>query len=267
MKLRLLAATATLIAFAGLADANAQPATGTCADPRKLLQLEQRVKELEQRADNGSLLKSRVYAPFEVINEAGYQVFVVEDGQVKFFNATGTRVARVYMYEEGGFFEAFSTRAPLQALIGASGKYANVFVRDKDRNRVNLGLNDKGQHGLRVYEPGGKLVAGIGQGTAGDGVATVSDSQGNQRAAMFVHPDGGGAIQVMNASGLGVATLFATKAGNGQLQLTNNAGVTMVEAGVNEYNIGSVRAGPAGFHPGVGILGLPGSYIAGKSAQ
>lgn len=77
----------------------------------------------------------------------------------------------------------------------------------------------------------------------------------------------GGILQVLTASGQGVATLLATKAGNGQLQLSNNAGVTMVEAGVNKNNIGSVRAGPAGFHPGVGILGLPGSYIAGNAAQ
>jgi hypothetical protein len=41
----------------------------------------------------------------------------------------------------------------------------------------------------------------------------------------------------------------------------------MVEAGVNEANIGVVRAGPASFAPGVGILGLPGSYIAGKAAK
>ena len=51
------------------------------------------------------------------------------------------------------------------------------------------------------------------------------------------------------------------------MELFNNAGLVMVQAGVNEYNVGVVRAGPAGFHPGVGILGLPGSFIAGKAEQ
>jgi hypothetical protein len=51
------------------------------------------------------------------------------------------------------------------------------------------------------------------------------------------------------------------------MRLYNNVGAPMVEAGVNEANIGVVRAGPASFAPGVGILGLPGSYIAGKAAN
>jgi hypothetical protein len=267
MRRQFVGAMATLIVVAGPMNAIAQPATNACADPRKVLELEQRVKELEKRADNGSLQKSRVYAPFEVINEDGYQVLTVENEKVSFYNATGARVAEVVTYEQGSFFRALSTTNKLQAVIGVRDALANVFVVEKDVNRVNLGRNDKGQYGLRVYEPGGKLVAGIGQGTAGDGVVTVSDSQGRQRAAMFVHPDGGGILQVLNASGLEVGTLFATKAGNGQLQLSSNAGVTMVEAGVNEHNIGVVRAGPAGFHPGVGILGLPGSFIAGDAAQ
>ncbi len=38
----------------------------------------------------------------------------------------------------------------------------------------------------------------------------------------------------------------------------------MVEAGVVPQGFGVVRAGPDGFSPGVGLLGLPGSYIAGK---
>jgi hypothetical protein len=62
-----------------------------------------------------------------------------------------------------------------------------------------------------------------------------------------------------------VGSMYASKAGNGRMELFNNAGLVMVQAGVNEYNVGVVRAGPAGFHPGVGILGLPGSFISGKA--
>jgi hypothetical protein len=38
----------------------------------------------------------------------------------------------------------------------------------------------------------------------------------------------------------------------------------LVEAGVDEKGIGVVRAGPEGFKPGMGVLGLPSSYISGK---
>jgi hypothetical protein len=38
----------------------------------------------------------------------------------------------------------------------------------------------------------------------------------------------------------------------------------MVDAGVEPGGFGVVRAGPAAFKSGFGLLGLPGSYIAGK---
>lgn len=233
-------------------------------EQKPLLDLDRRVKDLEERAKGGRLLGSRVYAPFEVVNEAGYVVFLVEDGRVRFSNAAGKPVARVEMSELGAYFEARSGTGDLSAVIGASGETANVFLIEGDQRRINLGRNDKGQYGLRVYEPGGKLVAGIGQSTSGEGVVTVADMEGTQRAAMYVHQSGGGALDIINKQGKTVASVLATERGNGMMQLFNRDGVTMVEAGVNENNLGVVRAGPAGFHPGVGILGLPGSFIVGK---
>jgi hypothetical protein len=38
----------------------------------------------------------------------------------------------------------------------------------------------------------------------------------------------------------------------------------MVAAGVQPGGFGVVQAGPGSFSPGYGLLGLPGSYIAGK---
>lgn len=266
MRAGFLGVIATLLCFTGFGSANAQ----TCPDDRKLRELEQRVKDLEERAKLGRLLGSRVYAPFEVINEAGYQVLEVKDGIVKFNNASGAPAARVVMSENGGFFQGVSATAKITATIGASGAKASVFVTENDQHRIDLGRNDQGRYGLRVYDKGGKPLAGIGQasGGPGDGVVTVGDAQGNQRAAMYVSPDGGGGmLQVLNAAGQPVGALYASKSGNGRLELFNNAGLVMVQAGVNEYNVGVVRAGPAGFHPGVGILGLPGSFIAGKAEQ
>jgi hypothetical protein len=263
--MQFLGVIATLLAFAQFMNANAQ--SGSCPDERKVRELEQRVKQLEERAARGSLLGSRVYAPFEVINDAGYRVFMVDDGNVLFYNATGTTVGRVVMDDAGGYFMAQSPKSKLDVVIGAKANLANVFVRENEVNRVNLGNNAQGRYGLRVYDAKGKPLAGIGQasGGAGDGVVTVGDAQGNQRAVMFVNPDGGGMLQVLNAAGQPVGSLYATKAANGRMELFNKAGVVMVQAGVNEYNVGVVRAGPAGFHPGVGILGLPGSFIAGKA--
>ena len=91
MRLRFLGVIATLLALAQFIDANAQAVS--CPDDRKLRELERRVKELEERAARGRLLGSRVYAPFEVINEAGYRTFMVEDGYAWFYNATGTATA------------------------------------------------------------------------------------------------------------------------------------------------------------------------------
>jgi hypothetical protein len=268
MILRFAGIVATLLVLTGLASASAQAAP-SCPDERKLLALEQRVKELEKRAAEGRLLGSKVVAPFEVENEAGKRVFKVDDGYVWFYNSNGVTSARVVMQEKGGYFIAASTTAKLAATIGAVDRHVNVFVTENDQHRINLGTNDKGRYALRVLDASGsKLLAGIGEESngAGNGAVLVGDAQGNTRAAMYVHP-GGGVVNVTNKAGRGVGALYATEAGNGRMELFNDAGVVMVQAGVNEANIGMVRAGPAGFHPGVGILGLPGSYIAGKAEQ
>jgi hypothetical protein len=233
----------------------------------RVADMQDRLKQLEERAANGRLLGSRVFAPFEVVNEAGYAVFKVDDGSVVFSNSGGTTVSRVAMTGDGSYFEARSTTAKLSAVIGTSSDQANVFVVENDQRRINLGRNDKGAYGLRVYEPGGKIVAGIGQATSGDGVVTINDAQGNQRAAMYVEPKAGGVLDILNVGGKVVATFAASPAGNGQMFLYNKDGVAMVEAGVTKDNIGKVAAGPGMFHPGVGILGLPGSFIVGKAAQ
>lgn len=232
-------------------------------EQKHLLDLDRRVKDLEERAKGGRLLGSRVYAPFEVTNKAGHAVFYVNDGIVRFNNGVGKTLARVSMSDNGGYFQALSGTSDLQAVIGTSGDQANVFVLEGDQRRINLGRNKAGHYGLRVYEAGGKLVAGIGQSTGGDGVVTVSDMEGTQRAAMYVHQTGGGVLDIINKQGTTVASLWATENGNGLMQLYNRDGVTMVEAGTNENNRGVVRAGPAGFHPGVTMLGLPGSFIVG----
>jgi hypothetical protein len=233
---------------------------------RRVRELDQRLKDLEDRNNRGRLLGSKVVAPFEVVNDAGKRIFYVDQGSAVLYNADGTGVARIVANEHGGYLETRSTTADLQAVIGASGQRVNVLIVEKSRNRIDLGRNDEGAYRLGVYEPGGKIVAGIGQGTVGSGVVMVADTGGSKRAAMYVHDTGGGIVEMVNRAGTGVAKLFASEQGNGRLELTNETGTVMVEAGVTD-GVGVVRAGPAGFHPGVGILGLPGSFIHGKPAQ
>jgi hypothetical protein len=237
-------------------------------EQKKLLDLQRRVNELEDRASRGRLLGSRVVAPFEVVNESGVRVFTVEETLVKFYNSAGKLVASVAMLDSGGLLKAHSTTAELSASLSAINGKANVFVSENGRFRLDLGRSDTGRYALRVYEPGGKLVAGIGQSTeGGEGLVTVADIQGKPRVQMSVESKNGGVLNIFNPQGKAVASMLATAAGNGMLQLFNRDGVTMVEAGVNVNNVGRVAAGPAAFHPGVGILGLPGSFIVGKPAQ
>jgi len=228
--------------------------------------LERRLKELENRRSDGQLLGSKAVAPFEVVDKAGQRVFFVEGGRAVLYSG-GTVVARLVANEHGGYLETRSATASLAATIGVSGERASVLIAENGRDRVDLGRNNNGSYGLRVYEPGGHLIAGIGQATAGSGVAMVADTSGKQRAAMYVQANGGGIVEILNRQDTGVATLSAGALGSGLLQLSNRSGKVMVEAGVTEDGVGLVRAGPSGFPPGVGLLGLPGSFIIGKAAK
>lgn len=241
----------------------------TPGDDPKLAELDQRLKDLEERNRRGRLLGSKVVAPFEVVNDAGKRVFYVEEGSVRVYNTGGVGVARIVANEHGGYFEGRSATAATSAAIGSSGAQVGVIIQENDRTRVNLGRNDKGAYGLRVFNASDKLVAGIGQSEAGSGIAVVGDAQGAIKARMYVmSTTGAGMVEVVNAQGIGVATMSAAgHDGAGLLQLTNASGTVMVEAGVLKSGIGVVRAGPAGFNSGIGFLGLPGSFIQGRTGQ
>jgi hypothetical protein len=235
---------------------------------KRVAQLDERLKALEERNKLGRMLGSKVVAPFEVTNEAGKRVFYVDEGMVTAHNQAGAVVARIVANENGGYFEGRSATSPVSAAIGSSREQVGVMIQDGDRRRVSLGRNDKGHYGVRIFNASDKIVAGLGQSAAGTGVALVADAEGNPKAQMYVLPSGAGMVEVVNAKGQGVATMSAAgHGGAGLLQLTNASGTVMVEAGVLPTGIGVVRAGPAGFNSGVGFVGLPGSLIQGKAAQ
>lgn len=231
--------------------------------------LRTRVKALEKRAAEGKLLKNRVFAPFEVVNEDGYVIFRVENEYVWFYNSKNKAVARIVADDDGGFLETRSLTDNLQAVLGVRGNRANLFIQHHDNSRVVLGSDETGgRYGLRVLQPDGKVVASIGQNQDGDGQAFVADAGGTPRAAFTVLRNGGGSLEIKNKGGTTVANLLASEMGNGRLTLFNQAGATMVEAGVNAENVGVVRTGPSAFGPGGSfVTGFPASYIIGKAAK
>ena len=73
-----------------------------------------------------------------------------------------------------------------------------------------------------------------------------------------------GLFAITNGSGQSIAELTEGESKGGRLALFSSSGENMVVAGVDAGGFGVVRAGPESFKPGYGLLGLPGSYIAGK---
>jgi hypothetical protein len=99
--------------------------------------------------------------------------------------------------------------------------------------RVTIGGGSANNYALRVYKPGGQLVAGIGQSTQGGGLAVVMDNSGKPAAEMdgqdprvVVFKDAqlvagiavqqqGGIVAVYSPSGQPIAFLTTSSAGDG----------------------------------------------------
>jgi hypothetical protein len=206
---------------------------------------------------------SKVVAPFEVLREDGKPVLTIDDMGIDLFNSDGKAVATIVSGEGTSILNLMSGIQRASLLAGSG--FLGLDLRENEQLRLTAGRIE-GNYSLQIKEPGGTLVAAIGQSVkTGTGAVSVFDRSGNGSALMYVLPTtNGGIVEVVNAGGIGVASLSAGKAGDGRLQLTNSSGQTMVEAGVTVDGIGVVRAGPHGFNSGIGFLGLPGSYIAGK---
>ena len=111
---------------------------------------------------------------------------------------------------------------------------------------------------------GGRVVAGLGQAANGKGIAYVADTEGVHRADLAVGADGKAKISISDSTAKDVAVLTEGERSAGLFTLYGSGGQPMVVAGVDAGGFGVVRAGPESFKPGFGLLGLPGSYIAGK---
>jgi hypothetical protein len=263
----------------------AAPATGSCragearlsllgggatlensaADGTRVAALEQRVKALED--ETGKRTVNRVVAPFEVVSRTGQRMLYVEDGFVRLYNANGDEVALIAATNTGGSFAGKSASGALKVGVGAGERAGNanagLVVIEDGVDRMSIGREGEGVFIARFFGKTGVRIAGIGQSSGGRGAAYVADTKGTVRAAMRIETDDTGFFAVNNAGGQTVASVTEDPAG-GRLVISNSTGEMMVLAAVNPKGFGVVQAGPAAFKPGLGLLGLPGSYIAGK---
>jgi hypothetical protein len=239
----------------------------------RIAELERQLKNLEDAALNGDL-GSRVVAPFSVVDREGKLLFLVDraDGMVKaeVYNPAGESVAVMAGTSNGGQFSARSgSSGGLVTHFGINGSgRAGLQVLENGEPRVELGRDpvQAGNYRLRVLGKGQKPIASIGQNSEGTGLAYIADTQGQIRAMLAASGDKGGLAGIYDPSTqLSIAALMQGDNGGGAMRIWGRGGgQPLVDAGVDEKGVGVVRAGPDGFKPGMGVLGLPGSYISGK---
>jgi hypothetical protein len=147
--------------------------------------------------------------------------------------------------------------------VGIFGDGAGLRVLDGAKQRVLLG-SESGRSKLKISGGSGQVVAGIGENVLGTGTAQVAAAGGEVKAVMAVDTGGNGSFEVYNSNNK-IAKLSQGDFGGGILLLYGPGGSSpMVAAGTTAAGIGLVQVGPNGFKAGLGVLGLPGSFIAGK---
>ena len=233
-------------------------------DDGRVAKLEGRVKDLEYRDRSGTLRGKRVVAPFEVVKKDGGRLLYIEEQSVTFYNTAGKPVVWIIADSSGGYLLTQSATMSSSVGIGVPDQRAHVVVQEKERDRIDLGRSKEARYSLRVFGPGSKMVAGIGQSEAGSGLALVNDTNESTSVRMNILKGAAGLVTIANTKGTEVAFLSTGASGSGLLQLTDGSGEPMVNAGYTTEGRGVVQTGPGMFHSGVGILGLVPSYILGK---
>jgi hypothetical protein len=235
-------------------------------DQAMLEQLNRRISKLENE-ESSTPGKSKVVAPFQVVDRSGRTIFYVNDEIAELFNKAGESVARIDALPEGGKFLTRSTGTGLESVFGAYGQDSGLMLYENKTKRLELGRRpDKGTYRALFYAGGGPPVAGIGQSEGGTGLAFVADTAGNMKARMLINREGKGRINITNASdGESLAEITQGEHGGGIFFLCSPSGCNppMVDAG-DAGGYGLVRTGPLGFNPGVGLVGAPGSFLMGK---
>jgi len=267
------------IAFGGVAaDVTAQRSTpgGGPGQPAslesRLLALEQRARDLEQAAGAGQVGK-KVVAPFEVVDLLEGPIFDVDPKHGVHVYGGGKLMAVMSAADNGGGnFAATTGSGDLVVRFSASPGQPGLGleVSENHQERIQLGRDDKlGNYRLKFLSGTEQVIATIGESpNTHTGLALVYDKSGSLRARMAVSEAGKGLVDVLAGESSVLAQLSEGPHKGGRLLICGiNSGTScspaMVEAG-DAGGYGIVRAGPQGFNPGVTMLGLPGSVIAGK---
>lgn len=219
----------------------------------------------------GSSLAARVHAagaphaPFRVVDGAGKAVLAVLESPraLVLYDAAG---------EEAVSIEALQSGAVLK-LSGPSGRaeFSGDALRLLDVGatpgfsfRAQLGRRQGDNYALVFTDPTGTHeVAGIGESTAGAGLAFVGDEAGHELVRLDGVTASPGA-RILDPKGVTIASISEDKANGGYLVLSDASGEGRVEAGAAETGVGIVRAlGPSN-KGGAAGFGFPGTYIIGK---
>ncbi len=241
-----------------------RPEAGGGCSSKDIDALADRVTQLENSPAH-KLVSNRVQAPFQVYSRSGKRIFVVgETRTVDLYDQAGTAAVQMSGYEDGGRLVARAPDGKYRVMMTAAGGHAGLEVWDSDL-RIDLGrATDAGTYRLKVLK-GGQLVAGIGETKTGAGAAVVGDPATHKGAELAVGDDGKGQIHIFTGN-IDSVRLTEGDSGGGVLRIWGGGGTgPLVEAGATQEGYGVVRAGPRGFMPGVGIMGLPGSFLVGKN--
>lgn len=233
-------------------------------DQTILEDLNRRLMKLESE-DCSSFGKSKVVAPFQVVDRAGHTIFYVNDGIANLFNQNHETAAVMEASSKGGTFYSRSSGSGLFTALGANGESFGLSISEGGDQRVELGRRPAGNYSL-IFSKGGNKVAAIGETKDGSGQAVVGDSQGVAKAIMNIgQQDGRGRVWITDNGSDTLAVLAEGDHGGGVMAICKRGGCNppMVDAG-DAGGYGLVRTGPLGFNPGLGIVGAPGSVLVGK---
>lgn len=248
-------------------DSDSPPLAAPSTDEEEIADLASKVRALEREAERGALTET-VAAPFTVEDDSHNPIFEITSEKgvnlALLYDASHQPAVSLAGNANGGQVSAGGASA--RVYVGSFGDGQGIRILDNAVPRVDLGNKKDGPYEMRIFNAQHQSVAAIGENTLGSGTAVVANVDGEIKATVGVTADGHGAFSLFNAQKM-IGNLTQGDFGGGLLALWGPSGpssMPMVAAGSTDKGVGLVQVGPNGFKAGIGVLGLPGSYLAGK---